>query len=99
MLAGLVLTKDGKTLYVAAMFGHSLARFDSETGAKHEDITPDADSSPYGMAFDKSCKCLYVSLWSKAKVTVIDADKLQNVRQLPPEPHPDELPAREGHLL
>ena len=30
--AGLALTKDGKTLYVAAAFGHSLGRFDAETG-------------------------------------------------------------------
>ncbi len=30
--AGLALTKDGKTLYVAAAFGHSLARFDASLG-------------------------------------------------------------------
>ena len=50
--AGLALSKDAKTLYVANAFGHSLARFDAESGAFRDEIALEADSYPYGLALD-----------------------------------------------
>ena len=70
--AGLALSKDGKTLYVAAAFGHSVARFDAESGAFRDEIALEAGSYPYGLALDDAHNKLYVSLWSKARVAVVD---------------------------
>ena len=78
--AGLALTKDGKTLYVAAAFGHSLGRFDAESGAFQGEIALEADSYPYGLALDESRKQLYVSLWSKAKVAVVNTEHVPGHR-------------------
>ena len=89
--AGLALTKDGKTLYVAAAFGHSLGRFDAESGAFRGEIALEAGSYPYGLALDESRKRLYVSLWSKAKVAVVDTDTLPGRR---PVDRPKSIPTR-----
>ena len=80
--AGLALTKDGKTLYVAAAFGHSLGRFDAESGAFQAEIPLEADSYPYGLALDESRERLYVSLWSKAEVAVVNTDDVPGRRPL-----------------
>jgi DNA-binding beta-propeller fold protein YncE len=98
--AGLALTKDGRTLYVSAAFGHSLGRFDAETGAFQGEISLGAGSYPYGLKLDESRKQLYVSLWSKAKVAVVNTDTFQVVGQWPTEEHPNEmLLAKEGKIL
>ena len=89
--AGLAITKDGKTLYVAAAFGHSVGRFDAETGAFQGELALEADSYPYGLALDESRKQLYVSLWSKAKVAVVNTDTLKLVGQWTTEEHPNEM--------
>ncbi len=98
--AGLALTKDGKTLYVAATFGHSLARFDAESGAFRDEIPLEADSYPYGLALDEKHKRIYVSLWSKARVAVVNIETFQPSGQWATEEHPNEmLLARGGKFL
>ena len=89
--AGLALSKDGKTLYVAAAFGHSVARFDAESGAFRDEIALEAGSYPYGLALDEAHKRLYVSLWSKAKVAVVDTETLRSSTQWAAEEHPNEM--------
>jgi DNA-binding beta-propeller fold protein YncE len=98
--AGLALTKDGKTLYVSAAFGHSLGRFDAETGEYQGEMSLGVGSYPYGLKLDESRKQLYVSLWSKAKVAVVNIDSFQVVGQWATEEHPNEmLLAKGGKLL
>ncbi|MFI5456315.1 MAG: bifunctional YncE family protein/alkaline phosphatase family protein [Isosphaerales bacterium] len=98
--AGLALSSDGKTLYVAAAFGHSLGRFDAESGAFQGEIRLEAGSYPYGLALDESRKQLYVSLWSKAKVAVVNTQTFQVAGQWTTEEHPNEmLLARGGKIL
>jgi YVTN family beta-propeller protein len=98
--AGLALSKDGKTLYVAAAFGHSLARFDAETGALQSELALERGSYPYALALDDSRKRLYVSLWSKAKVAVVNTDTFQVSGHWTTEDHPNEmLLARGGKTL
>ena len=98
--AGLALSKDGKTLYVANAFGHSLARFDADSGAFRDEIELEADSYPYGLALDEAHKRLYVSLWSKAKVAVVDMETFKQHGQLTTEEHPNEmLLAHGGKIL
>ncbi len=95
--AGLALTKDGKTLYAAAAFCHSLARFDAETGVFRDEIALEPGSYPYGLALDESRQRLYVSLWSKAKVAVVDLSTMKVSGTWQTEEHPNEmLLARQG---
>jgi len=98
--AGLALTRDGKSLYVATVFGHSLGRFDAESGAFQGEIPLAAGSYPYGLVLDDSRKQLYVSLWSKAKVAVVNTETFQVAGQWTTEEHPNEmLLARGGKIL
>ena len=98
--AGLAISKDGKTLYVAAAFGHSVSRFDAESGAFQAEISLGTDSYPYGLALDESRKQLYVSLWSQAKVAVVNTNTLVVTARWSTEEHPSEmLLARGGKIL
>jgi DNA-binding beta-propeller fold protein YncE len=98
--AGLALTSDRKTLYAAAAFGHAVGRLDAESGAFEGELPLEANSFPYGLAIDESRKKLYVSLWSKAKVAVVDIDSFQVVDHWKTEDHPNELLlARGGKVL
>jgi DNA-binding beta-propeller fold protein YncE len=98
--AGLAISGDGKTLYVAAAFGHTLGKFDTESGTFLGEISLGADSYPYGLVLDESRKRLYVSLWSKARVAAVDTDSFQVVSQWPTEDHPNEmLLAHAGKIL
>jgi DNA-binding beta-propeller fold protein YncE len=98
--AGLALTKDGKTLYAAAAFGQSVARFDAESGAFQGELALEAGSYPYGLILDESKKQLYVSLWSKARVAVVNTETFQVTAQWTTEEHPNEmLLAKGGKIL
>ena len=66
MPGGLALSADGKTLWVANVHGHSVARLDTSTGRFTSLIALEADSYPYGLAWDESRHRLYVSLWNRA---------------------------------
>jgi DNA-binding beta-propeller fold protein YncE len=97
---GLALAKDGKPLYVTAVFGHSLGRFDAESGAFLGEIPLEGDSYPYGLALDESREQLYVSLWSKAKIVVVNTGTFQVIGQCATQEHPNEmLLARGGNFL
>ena len=98
--AGMVLSRDGKTLYVAAAFGHSVGRFDAESGAFRDEVALDAGSYPYGLALDESHNRLYVSLWSKARVAVVDTKPFALKTQWAAQEHPNEmLLAHGGKIL
>ena len=98
--AGLSVTKDGKTLYVSAAFGHSVGRFDARSGAFLGEIPLGANSYPYGLALDESRNRLYVSLWSKAAVAVVDTSAFKLVGNWPTQEHPNEMVlARGGKTL
>lgn len=97
--AGLAVSKDERTLWVANTFGHTLARFDG-AGKLQAEIPLGADSYPYFLAWDEAAGRLYVSLWNKAEVAVVDSTKDAVVGHLPTEEHPNEmLLAAEGKIL
>jgi YVTN family beta-propeller protein len=98
--AGLAVTNDGKTLYVSAVFGHSLARFDTESGAFRDEISLGADNYPYSLALDESRGRLYVSLWNRAGVAVVDTTSFKVLGNWPAQEHPNEMIlARGGKIL
>ena len=100
-VAGLAVSADGKTLWAANVFGHTVARFDTEGAGKLAGEWPLGDDSyPYGLALDESKHRLYVSLWDKAEVAVIDTETGEVVRRFATEEHPNEmLLARGGKVL
>ncbi len=98
--AGLAVSADGKTLYVAAAFGHSLARFDAEQGTFQDELTLEPGGYPYAVAIDDVHKRLYVSLWSKSSVAVVDLATWKVAGRLATQEHPCELLlARGGKVL
>ncbi len=97
---GLVLSADGKILWVANVNGHSAARLDTTSGTVRDLIPLEVDSYPYGLAWDEPHNRLYVSLWNHASVVVIDTATLKPVGSLPTQEHPNELLlARGGKIL
>jgi len=97
---GLALSADGRTLWVANVHGHSLAKLDTSTGRFSDPIPLKADSYPYGLAWDEPRNRLYVSLWNRAAVAVLDTQSLQIVATVPTQEHPNELLlARGGKIL
>ncbi|MHB1559782.1 MAG: bifunctional YncE family protein/alkaline phosphatase family protein [Isosphaeraceae bacterium] len=99
-VAGLAISSDGKTLHVAAAFGHSVGRFDAQTGEFQGEVRLEDGSYPFGLALDESRGRLYVSLWGHAGVAAIDLKTDQVVATWPTQEHPSEiLAARGGTLL
>jgi DNA-binding beta-propeller fold protein YncE len=88
--AGLALSKDGETLWVANAFGHTLAKFDG-TGKLLSEIPLGVDSFPYGLAWDEADSRLYVSLWNKAEVAVVDSAKGEVIAHWATQEHPNEM--------
>ena len=90
--AGLAVSGDGKTLWVANAFGHSVARFDLDSGkmVARAPLVKD-DSYPYGLAWDEARDRLYVSLWDQAEVAVIDTETGEVVGHWPTQEHPNEM--------
>lgn len=98
--AGLALSADGKSLWAANAFGHTLARFDTETRALVAEVPLGADSHPYGLALDEAAGRLYVSLWGAAKVAVVDLKTNAVVTHYETQEHPNEMiTAKQGKYL
>ena len=100
-VAGLAISDDGKTLWSANVFGHTLARFDTTGGGKLTGEWPLGKASyPFGLALDEAKGRLYVSLWAEAKVAVIDTKTGEEKARWESQEHPNEmLLARGGKVL
>jgi YVTN family beta-propeller protein len=98
--AGLAVSADGKSLWAANAFGHTLARFDTETKALVAEIALGPDSYPYGLALDEPAGRIYVSLWGAAKVAVVDIKANALRGQYETQEHPNEMiTAKKGRYL
>lgn len=97
---GLALSGDGKTLWVANTWGHTVARFDTESGEFLGETGTGDGTYPYGLAIDGTRGRVYASLWGATAVSVIDAGTAEVVDRWQAEEHPNELLlARDGALL
>jgi YVTN family beta-propeller protein len=88
---GLATDADGKTLYVAGPWGASVCILPGETPDKRVTLDLGKDSYPYACLPDRSGKRLFVSLWNKADVAVIDLDERKVVDTWRTEAHPTEM--------
>ena len=98
--AGLALAGDGGTLWVANVFSHTIAWFDTVDQKQKGEISLGALTYPYGLVWDEPRGRLYVSLWGNAEVAVVDTSRGQVVDRWKTEEHPNEmLLARGGKVL
>jgi DNA-binding beta-propeller fold protein YncE len=93
--AGLVVSGDGETLWVANVFSQSLAKFDG-SGNLQSELDLGANSYPYGLAWDEAAGRIYVSLWNKAEVAVVDSNKGEVVDHWSTQEHPNEMLLSKG---
>jgi DNA-binding beta-propeller fold protein YncE len=98
-VAGLAVSEDGKRIWAANVFGHSVALFGT-TGQLLVEVPLGDGSYPYGLCWDEARHRLYVSLWGKAEVAVVDDKAGEVVGRWPSQEHPNEmLLARNGKVL
>ncbi|MDR3619757.1 MAG: SMP-30/gluconolactonase/LRE family protein [Paludisphaera borealis] len=99
-VAGLAPTRDGASLWVADAFAHDVVRINLKSGEPSTQVKLPAESYPYGLALDEARGRLYVSLWGRAEVAVIDPEKGAVVGSWKAEEHPNELLlSKEGKIL
>jgi DNA-binding beta-propeller fold protein YncE len=90
-VAGLTLSDDGKTLWVANAFAHDLAKFDAETGKSLGEVDLGDDTYPYAVALDEARGRAYVSLWGASRVAVVEIDSMKVAARWETGPHPNEM--------
>ena len=99
-VAGLAVGRDGKALWVANVFGHTVARFDTATGKPTGEWWLGKDAFPYGIVWDEASNRVYVSLWNNAEVAVLDGGSGKELARIATQEHPNEmLLARGGKVL
>ncbi len=98
--AGLAVSADGKTLYAANAFGHSLASFDVASQKLIKEVPLEKDTYPYGLALDETHGRLYTSLWGAARVAIFNPKDLTPLGEYPTQEHPNEMIlAKKGEVL
>ena len=89
--AGLATSADGQTLYVAGAWGHLLAAVPVDEPAKSQRLSLGKGSYPYAVLPASDGKRLYVSLWGKAAVAIVDLEAMELDDSWPTAAHPTEL--------
>ena len=98
--SGLAVDAAGKRLFVAGTWGNAVAIVPLDVPDKRTNVDTGADSYPYTCLPSLDGKRLYVSLWNKAAVAVIDVDKNAVVGTHATERHPTEMVlTRDGKTL
>jgi DNA-binding beta-propeller fold protein YncE len=92
---GLAVDTAGKTLYAAGTWGGAVCVVPLTLGEGRSTVTLGKESYPYACLLEPDRKArpgrLFVSLWSKAAVAVIDVKKKKVVATWPTERHPTEM--------
>jgi hypothetical protein len=84
------IAADGNLLYVPGVFGHAVAIVAHRT--KDRVIVPlGKDSYPFACLVDPARERLFISLWSKAAIAVVNLRTNKLVQMLATEKHPTEM--------
>jgi YVTN family beta-propeller protein len=94
--AGLALSDDEKTLWVANAFGDTVQAIRCDTGEPVAEVATGDDSYPYGLAVDAERGRVYASLWNQSRVAIIDTRESRVVGHYPTEEHPNEIRLAKG---
>jgi DNA-binding beta-propeller fold protein YncE len=82
---------DGRHLYAAGVWGHAVALVPLDDPDRRRHVDLEKDSYPYTVLPDAESKKLYVSLWGKAAVAVVDVAKGKVAETWPTDSHPTEM--------
>lgn len=88
---GMACDPEGRELFVANTYGHSLAAVALDRSDAVRYLELEAESFPYTVLPSPDGKRLYVSLWGRAAVAVIDRANLSLVELWQTDLHPTEL--------
>ncbi|MEX0712121.1 MAG: bifunctional YncE family protein/alkaline phosphatase family protein [Pirellulales bacterium] len=88
---GITCDADGRTLYVANAWGHTLCLLPIDDPSKRRHVSMGRDSYPYASLATTDGKRLYVSLWGQAAVALLNSETLEVDARWPTESHPTEL--------
>src|SRR5262249_29379468 len=89
--AGVAADPAGRELYVAGSMGDAICVCSLSEPAKHHFIKVEQQSYPYACLRDAANNRLFVSLWGKGALVVIDLKTRQAVANWPTESHPTEM--------
>src|SRR5262249_34205698 len=85
--AGVAADPAGRELYVAGSMGDAICVCSLSEPAKHHFIKVEQQSYPYACLLDAANNRLFVSLWGKGALVVIDLKTRQAVANWPTESH------------
>jgi DNA-binding beta-propeller fold protein YncE len=88
---GLSFDSAGAGLYACGIFGHAVTIAPLNADGERTTIALGKDSYPYTCLVGAKCKRLYVSLWAKAAVAVIDLETNKTIDTIATEKHPTEM--------
>jgi sugar lactone lactonase YvrE len=91
VVAGLAVGAGGKTLFAAGPWNDAVSILSLDDPGERTPVALDKDSYPYTVLPDPSGKRLFVSLWGKAAVAVIDLEDKRLAETWPTEQHPTEM--------
>jgi DNA-binding beta-propeller fold protein YncE len=89
--AGLAVDAEGQTLFACGPWGHAVSIVPLDMPEKRAKVALAKGSYPYACTLDKEGKRLFVSLWNKAGVAVIDLASKEVSATWPTEKHPTEM--------
>jgi DNA-binding beta-propeller fold protein YncE len=89
--AGLATDKGGKWLFAAGTWGHGVCLLPLAEPEKRVTVLLGKDSYPYACLVDASGKRLFVSLWSRASIAVVDLAEQKVTQTFATERHPTEM--------
>lgn len=89
--AGMACDSSGKTLYVAGGWGHAVCLMPLDDSSKRRQAKLEKESYPYAVLPDRNGKRLFVSLWGKSAVAVLNLNSLEVDEHWATEAHPTEL--------
>ena len=82
----------GKMLYVPGVWGDAVCFLPLDDAARTRVFVPlDQDSHPINCLLDSKGKRLFVSLWNRAAVAVVDVEKEKIIQTWATEKHPTEM--------
>lgn len=98
--AGISISSDDKHFYTANNLGDSVSIVSLKTLQVEKTIALKPDSSPYAVAPGKDGHFLYVSLWGRSEIAVIDLQSSNVIDAIPTGDHPNMLElSKDGKTL
>jgi DNA-binding beta-propeller fold protein YncE len=88
---GLTTDAAGQTLFAAGVWGHAVCMVPLDNPNKRRTVMLDKDSYPYTCLPEPGGKRLFVSLWGKAGVAVLDLESDKVAAVWPTDSHPTEM--------